>query len=84
MSARDELAQFFASADASAADNAQRVDALIAEGWRKMPSRDELVEALAKQDAYDWYVDHEAEPRIAGNAFLRGVDAILALIEGDK
>lgn len=32
-------------------------------------------QAALKKEREDWYVDHEAEPWIAGNAFLRGWDA---------
>jgi len=42
-----------------------------------MSEQDER-EAAVMQDAADWYVDHEAEPGIARNAFLRGYDAGLA------
>ncbi|AXC37964.1 hypothetical protein SEA_JACKO_106 [Microbacterium phage Jacko] len=41
---------------------------------REVAERDARQAAL-KKEREDWYVDHEAEPWIAGNAFLRGWDA---------
>jgi hypothetical protein len=59
-------------------------DAVVAAGWRKMPSRDELVNAMVGSDALA--ADTRAEAMQSGSTqrepFLMFADAVLALVKG--
>lgn len=55
-------------------------DALIAEGWRKMPSRDELARAIAS--GLDGWNDYDAASTDYKRELLMAADAILALMDG--
>ena len=85
MNTRDEMARrdeedwvFDYEAEPGIARNAFRrgQDALIAEGWRKMPSREEVARTL---DPLAWK-ELGAERRMA--SALARADAILALMDG--
>ena len=85
MSTRDEWARmnpsdYSSKSSAYAGGYQAGRDALIAEGWRKMPSRDELVDLL--------YADFSVfEQSGSAYVFMRATmaaDAILALMDGGK
>lgn len=88
MSTRDELAdelegdlcrdECYSGAAADAPFSPERAaDFLIAEGWRKKPSRDELADAIGGEYGYRW----EQIPPMTREAYLMIADAILALMD---
>jgi hypothetical protein len=54
-------------------------DAVLAAGWRKMPSRDAVIRAFAKEQLLDGYSATSVERLYGGHA-----DAVLALMDGDN
>lgn len=90
MSARDELATWLDRVSSTAFLNGARgrklytaqADALIAEGWRKVPSREEIAEALERNDPEGGTVPDEGEPKFS--YWYPQADAILALMEADR
>jgi hypothetical protein len=85
MTARDELIEDLATkvpkADWDMADEIGDLsgvaDALHAAGWRKMPNRENVIRALAKEQLLDGYSATSVERLYGGHA-----DAILALMDG--
>lgn len=55
-------------------------DALIAEGWRKMPSREEIARAIAS--GLDGWNDYDAASIDYKRELLMAANAILALMDG--
>lgn len=83
MSTRDELVELILDVHPEPwGDDAERLaDSLIAEGWRKKPSRDEVARAIAwgvdgvdGEQFDDAAVDYRLE-------MLQGADAVLALMD---
>ncbi len=90
MTARDELAQFLAGGDAVFYEPQRTfayasADALIAAGWRKMPSLSAIAKALfdVRDDEFD---DEEWDDLSAVDRERWECDAraILALMDGDN
>jgi hypothetical protein len=61
-------------------------DAVLAAGWRKMPSKDEIARALALSDGWpaDEWEQIIKEPISRTLTYGATADAILALMDGDN
>ena len=82
MNARDEAkdwaVRYFGDPDEKPEDYAEFADALIAEGWRKMPSREDIADEISGVVVgYGYY-----STQIGRNAALEAADAVLALMDG--
>lgn len=88
MDAREELAErartnpwdYPSKSSAYAAGFIAGQSSLVPAGYRKMPSREAVADAIACQSGFRW----DQVPPLTRNAYLGMADAILALMDGNK
>ena len=82
MNARDELAEALGGGqiyyEPQRTLHYMKADSLIAEGWRKMPSREEIADEISGVVVGSGYYSTQ----IGREAALEAADAILALMDG--
>lgn len=71
MNDRDELARVLSPYDHATANSSVAADVLWSAGWRKMPSREAVIEAMSNLGV-DWLYDDASS----------AADEVLALLDG--